>query len=362
MADFTLVNTNLTKVNATVATVVYLGNKQGEETNDYYKHAVNEGLAPPSTTYVAPGAIKAPAPIVYFNDIVSNPPDSKAPPNTPANVPASTAAKIEETSPKANDPTNTIDQSFLAVTPSVNNYNSNNGVITKSAADAGMFLEIRPSLRRLPDENPFLVEMIDARGQTCNIQYPDNTIVMALKIAPNPETLTINDGKIINRYNTMTRWIEEHWSDEMSTVSFSGSTFSFMAFVTSSTGPGLSVTNRRSTQSYQMLKELVRFYRANGCIYQDESTYIPFSQIVSSATGDQTNTTSQAFLTKFPTFAVNHPRQGLVRERLYIKLTFDYVSFIGYFESFDITEDSTKPYKLIYNAIFKSEKTVYLLG
>ena len=356
--DVILGNKRLTIANAREA-----GEYQVSLSDDCYKDFLKgKGTAPASTTYVAIGKVNETTPPTFFGDIVSNPPNSVAPPDTPANVPASTAAKIEETSPKVSDPENTVDQSFLAVTPSVNNYNSNNGVITKTAADAGMFLEIRPSLRRLPDENPFLVEMIDARGQTCNIQYPDNTIVMALKIVPNPDTLTINDGKIINKYNTMTRWVEEHWSDEMSTVSFSGSTFSFMAFVTDSSGPGLSVTSRRNTQSYQMLKELVRFYRANGCIYQDESTYIPFSQVVSSATGEQTNTISQAFLSKFPTFSVNHPRQGLVRERLYIKLTFDYVSFIGYFESFDVVEDSTKPYRFTYNALFKSEKTTFLLG
>lgn len=351
--DVILGNTRLTVANARKA-----GEDQLSHTDDYYRDFLKgKGTAPTSTTYVAIGKVNATTPSTFFGDIASNPPDGSvppsAPPSAPVDVPASTVAKIEETSPKANDPENTVDQNFLAVTSVINNYNSNNGVITKAAADAGMFLEIRPSLRRLPDENPFLVEMVDARGQTCNIQYPDNTIVMALKIVPNPENLTINDGKIINKYNTMTRWVEEHWSDEMSTVSFSGSTFSFMAFISNSTGPGLSVTSRRNTQSYQMLKELIRFYRANGCIYQDESTYIPFSQ---------TNTTSQAFLSKFPTFKVNHPRQGLVRERLYIKLTFDYVSFIGYFESFDVLEDSTKPYRFTYNAIFKSEKTTFLLG
>lgn len=234
-------------------------------------------------------------------------------------------------------------------------------------SDQSRFIEIRPPLRRLANETPFFVEMIDSNGQPCAIQYPDNTIVQALKMAPNPDSFVINSAKIVNRYNTMTRWVEEHWGDDMDTVNFSGSTFSFMAIVTEDAMPGLSVANRRDTEAYQMLKELVKFYRTNGCIYQDSITYFPQYEITTvdgfnkSGNASPLDTTN-AFLGKYPSFVNHHPRDGLVRERLYIKITFDYVSFIGYFESFDITEDSANPFRFTYSAIFKAEKTTWIMG
>ena len=246
--------------------------------------------------------------------------------------------------------------------------------ITDYNVNYGQHLEIRPPIRRLPHETPFFVEMLDANMQPCGIQLPDGTVVQALRLAPNPDNLTVGSNKIVNRYNTMTRWVEEHWGDDMDTVSFSGSTFSFMAIVPP--GDGLTVTNRSSTKSYQMLKALINFYRMNGCIYQDNSTYFPSNEIVSPvgygavgtlipnavAKSALSNVQGTAFLMKYPDFEGNHPRAGLVRERLYIRLAFDYVSFIGYFESFDMIEDAANPFKLTYNALLRSERTEYVLG
>ena len=358
--DVILGNTRLT-----VASINKAENDQFSHSDKAYQDFLRgKGAAPASTTYVAIGKVNDTTPSTFFGDIESNPPDSKAPPNTPANVPASTAVKIEEISPKANDPANTIDQYFPSITPRLTNLNTQNGTLNgKIAVSEGIPpWEIRSSLRKLPNEMPFFVEMVDVNNKACSLLFPDDSVVLALRLAPNPDNLTINSGKIINKYNTMTRWVEEHWSDEMDTVNFSGSTFSFISYPSGNTGSGLSVVNRRDTQSFQMLKELVRFYRANGCIYQDESTYTSYLPVTSNAGPILPRDVTQVFLDKFPQFQVNHPRQGLMAERLYIRLVFDYVSFIGYFESFDVIEDSTKPYVLTYNAMFKAEKTTFVLG
>ena len=103
--DVILGNKRLTIANAREA-----GEYQVSLSDDYYKDFLRgKGTAPASTTSVAIGKVNDTTPSTFFGDIESNPPDSKAPPNTPANIPASTAAKIEETSPKAFDPTNTVD-------------------------------------------------------------------------------------------------------------------------------------------------------------------------------------------------------------------------------------------------------------
>jgi hypothetical protein len=161
----------------------------------------------------------------------------------------------------------------------------------------------------------------------------------------------------------MTRWVEEHWGDENDSITFSGSTFSFMAYTPDPPKPGLTTAYRRDTQSYQMLKELVNFYRINGCIYQDGVTYATEDQISDPIPNNSANIDATAsFLKRFPEFVQRHPLEGTIRERLYIRITFDYVSFVGYFESFDLIEDSTNPYKMNYDIAFKSERTKYILG
>jgi hypothetical protein len=232
--------------------------------------------------------------------------------------------------------------------------------VTLNSTDESRFVEIRPPIRRLPNETPVYIEMIDANMQPCAIQMSNGITIQALRLAPNPDTMTINSAKIVNRYNTMTRWVEEHWGDEMDTVNLSGSSFSFLSFVPDNVKPGLSVTNRRNTDSYKMIKELVKFYRTNGCIYQDRDTYL--SNDENSTNKSAASDSLDRFLSDNPSFRGNHPRAGMIQERLYIKFSFDYVSFIGYLESFDLIEDSASPYRLTYNIIYKAEKTIFVLG
>jgi hypothetical protein len=233
------------------------------------------------------------------------------------------------------------------------------GEIYKIVNKSGSFVEISPPIRKTPNNKPFFLEMLDANFKTCSIKMLDGTIIQALKLTPNPDTMTIASGKIINKYNTMTRWVEEHWGDEMDTVSVSGSSFSFMAFVPAN---GLTVANRRDTKAYQMLKELIKFYRTNGCIYQDSSTYVPVDDIASGAGQTTPESVADNFLSKHTYFYDHHPREGMIRERLYARISFDYVSFIGHFDSFDLIEDSGSPYRFTYSFSFKAEKTVYVLG
>jgi hypothetical protein len=228
------------------------------------------------------------------------------------------------------------------------------------SSDLSRFIELRPPIRRLPDETPIYIEMIDSNFQPCAIQVSDGTVIQALRLAPNPDSMIINSSKIINKYNTMTRWVETHWGDELDTVNFSGSTFSLMAYKSDNVSPGLSVVNRQTTDTYKMLKELIRFYRTNGSLYQDSVTYVPENE-TSFETANQYSPTVR-FLDTYPEFKNRHPREATIRERLYIRITFDFVSFIGYFEAFDLTEDASSPYRFTYSANFKSERTKFILG
>lgn len=222
--------------------------------------------------------------------------------------------------------------------------------------------EIRPALRRLPNETPMFLRMVDSDFQPCGIVMSSGWTVTALKICPNADTVAINSAKVINRYQTMTRWVEDHWGDEIDVVNLSGSTFSFFGYGLSGRFPGLVAENRRLTESYKWLKELSRLFMVDGIILQDSHVYegsvgnLRNAGFVSGAV--------EQFLSDEDNqrFKDNHPREGLAKERLYMNLDFDYVSCFGYLDTFDIAESSTSPYRMTYTMVFKSEKTVYRQG
>ena len=192
---------------------------------------------------------------------------------------------------------------------------------------------------------PIFFEMVDSTNKQKGILVKNNFFVTTLKLTPNPENMTINSAKKINRFNTLSGWVEEHWGDEIDTLSFNGSTFAFFGL-----NYGLTSEFRTQTDAYDFMKELIHLYQVNGCIYQNADDYEGADTI---AVTD--------FLSNNTEFRGNHPRKGLIKERLYIKLTYDYLTLLGRFETFDIIEDATKPFRFTYNLIFKAERTFYTL-
>jgi len=221
--------------------------------------------------------------------------------------------------------------------------------------------EIRPSYtKRIKGEIPFLIQMVDRDFKSYGIGIAGNTILTSVKLTPNPETFTINSSKIINRYNTMTRWVEEHWGDEIDNITFSGSTYSFFAHQTEGIPEvGLTLKYRNGTKSYEMLRELSKIFQVNGMIYQDNKTYEGSGVDLAGYTSP-----TDIYLNDpdYSNFILRHPREGLAKERLYINMQFDYVSVLGYFENFDIVEEEGSPFRMTYNSVFKAEKTKYHQG
>ena len=261
-------------------------------------------------------------------------------------------------------PTGSIDPALVSTSGFTVSYNPAIGAMQKISNESlGLNdeIEIRPTYsKRVPNENPFMIEMVDTQFKSYAILLENGVVITFMKLAPNPTTLTINSSKIINRYNTMTRWVEEHWGDEIDNITFSGSTFAFLA-ATSEGIPdtGLTVQYRNDTQSYAMLREMSKLFMYNGMLFQDNKTYEGSGKQL----GEFANPVDR-FLTDGGNyrFLEKHPREGMAKERLYVRLFFDYVSAIGYFDSFDIVEDSTAPFKMTYSIIFKSEKTTYHQG
>lgn len=229
-------------------------------------------------------------------------------------------------------------------------------------------------LRGVPtrrDWKPFFVELVDNNGDLKEIPWPQNDSggrILGIKFMINPQSISVNMAKIVGRTQTMTGWLEEHWGEELDTVTFSGSTAAFVTgssrlkdarqmaekvnrnrgqvrsdfysylgldnlsvpYQTSVAGsrarnaldvePGLTTIFRRQSLSYREMRKLNQIMTSNGCVFSDD---------------------------------------GFVSDRRFIRLSYDYSSYIGYFESLDITEDANAPFKFVYTATFKAEKTAY---
>jgi hypothetical protein len=129
--------------------------------------------------------------------------------------------------------------------------------------------------------------------------------------------------KIINRTQSMTAWIEDHWGEELDTVSIQGNTASFIYMPENKISGGISVENRRETASYAEFKNIIGIFNSNGCSFDIK---------------------------------------GFVNKRFYVLITYDYSSYMGFFESIDVMEDSANPFRFNYTITFKSERTIYSFG
>jgi hypothetical protein len=205
------------------------------------------------------------------------------------------------------------------------------------------------------DYIPFILGMIDINGTIKTLPYPsqddqftDDTIY-GVELMVNPATLSNNMSKIITRTQTMTAFVEEHWGEELDTLTFQGSTATFVIGGTDTytvrmhdsetspikqfyrfagtgdtavldTSPGITTSRRRYSASYIQFLRLMDLFRANGCMFD-------------------TN--------------------GFVRNRYYIFISFGTEAYRGLFESIDVTEDASNPFRFIYTITFKSEETVF---
>lgn len=187
--------------------------------------------------------------------------------------------------------------------------------------------EYDQSLDLRGDKVPFFIELVDKKGVTQSLTYDDRgEVVVGLRLGINPTTVNVNFAKIINRTQTMTSWLEEHWGEELDTITFQGFTAAFVykdVANFSGRGGGLSVENRKKTTSYKEFTNIIDIFKTNGCTYDS---------------------------------------MGFVAERLYILITYDYSSYMGYFESIDVIEEANNPFRFNYTITFKAERTVYSFG
>ena len=187
--------------------------------------------------------------------------------------------------------------------------------LTEYLLKVSALLSAPKSDRRNQSALPFFLEVVDSNLTPSKIDFPPlKTSVLGVKMLVNPATISNNMAKIINRTQSMVGWVEDHWGEELDTITFQGRTATFIVD-SSKTYP-----DRRLSVSYREFQKLIPLMASNGCTFD-----------------------------KF----------GFVNKRLFLMLTYDYAKYIGYLESMDVTEDAMNPFTFNYTITFKAERTIY---
>lgn len=142
---------------------------------------------------------------------------------------------------------------------------------------------------------------------------------MKMVMHVNPQSMTINYAKIIERTQTKGGYVEQHWGEGARTIDFNMSTGGFMRLYSGLSnitgGPGAfdAGGTRRETIAYDKFLDMLALFHNNGSIY-DTTGKIVF--------------------------------QGI------IKITFDGGIYLGWFSSFNVNEDASKPFQFALTANF----------
>jgi len=144
---------------------------------------------------------------------------------------------------------------------------------------------------------------------------PDKYKLPDLTMSINPQNLSTDYKQLINRKRTIGGFVEEHWGEELDSMSSSGRTANFY-------GPtGLTNYARRDTQAFLELEKFINIYRNNGTLF-DEKT-------------------------------------GMLVAQGSVVMNYDSAVYRGYFESLSITESGEKQFDLEYEFSFKITQEVY---
>lgn len=152
------------------------------------------------------------------------------------------------------------------------------------------------------------------------VMSPDLTTPLLpdyLYLHVNPASLDVSYSKIVNRIQTLGGFVEQHFGEQLSEISASGSTGAFV-----SVEDGVTAYNRKDTVAYQKMQHLIDIFKSNGSVYDD---------------------------------------RGQVRFRGRIRLVFGGGIYDGYFTTFNIGESGDSPFKLDLSWNFKVEQEAYNL-
>ena len=140
----------------------------------------------------------------------------------------------------------------------------------------------------------------------------DYNFVPSIRFDINPNEMTIEYEKNINKTLTGGGWFEEYWRDNLSVMNARGSTGAFLH-----KDYGITTVSRSDTRQYQIFVALVRFYQENGHIYSPS---------------------------------------GAILLRGHIELFYGDSRYLGYFENFTFTESALNPFRFEYTFTYRIER------
>ena len=131
----------------------------------------------------------------------------------------------------------------------------------------------------------------------------------------NPENLNSQYTQLVNHKRTWGGFVEEHWGEQLDSISSSGKTAQFYGEL------GLTNQGRRDTDNFKDFEKFIALYRNNGTLYD--------------------------------------PKTGRIVAQGYVTMNYDDAVYRGYFDNFSLDEIAEKPYELQYDFSFKVTKEVY---
>lgn len=230
-----------------------------------------------------------------------------------------------------------------------------------------------PGYQRLP----FTIAMVDGNGALQTISFPpqeglkSTDIIYGVELMINPQSLSSNLSKVVNRTQTMTAFVEDHWGEELDTLSFQGYTAAFVVggndlySIRNSPSGSSPVKNFLKTKGLSDPRISARSQLASYAgipAYPGEGMGINDSEIGLTVSQRRNSVSYRQFKRFIDIIRINgcmYDTQGMVSKRYYIMLSYQTQAYRGFFESIDVTENATSPYRFQYTVTFKSEETLY---
>ena len=173
-------------------------------------------------------------------------------------------------------------------------------------------------------KTPVFFQLIAADGET-NLLPED--LYMILHV--NPQSMRISPQKNITNVRTKGGYVEFHWGDGVTNISFDQATGGFMRLtsgLSNKTGSSFvdsdqSKMGRRETLAYDSYLDLLGLFKNNGATYDS---------------------------------------RGTIASQGYVKFNFDGMSYLGWFDNASVTEDVSRPYQFAISSSFTVEKETVL--
>ena len=140
---------------------------------------------------------------------------------------------------------------------------------------------------------------------------------LKLVLHTNPTSMKISYEKIIERTQTKSGFVEQHWGDGAQTIAFDMATGGFMRLysgLAENTSPEMTQVTRRETLAYDSYLDLLALFHNNGSVYD-----------------------------------IN----GQVALQGKIQITFDGGVYLGWFTDFTVSEAAAKPYQFSLSTSFE---------